>query len=85
LLITTFNRTAYGIEIANTKSFPLLIFFLLIAPLMELKSHTLFPMQFLLYTFNRTAYGIEILGHRTDTTRQNAFNRTAYGIEMGVS
>ena len=52
---------------------------------MELKSHTLFPMQFLLYTFNRTAYGIEILGHRTDTTRQNAFNRTAYGIEMGVS
>ena len=37
LLITSFNRTAYGIEIANTKSFPLLIFFLLIAPLMELK------------------------------------------------
>ena len=33
---------------------------LLIAPLMELKSHTPFPMQSLSCTFNRTAYGIEI-------------------------
>ena len=57
---TTFNRTAYGIEIFVIFIFNALLPTLLIAPLMELKYlYTGFPFHFFL-TFNRTAYGIEI-------------------------
>ena len=56
---TTFNRTAYGIEMYISRSASNVVS-LLIAPLMELKSVFQLRNRHGSEAFNRTAYGIEI-------------------------
>ena len=58
-LFSSFNRTAYGIEILG-KYKDGVMEKLLIAPLMELKFYKINAKQRIGLTFNRTAYGIEI-------------------------
>ena len=78
-----FNRTAYGIEIAYLMRRANYLYFLLIAPLMELKYAISFVYLKLPLSFNRTAYGIEMPFRKSRRkTALSPFNRTAYGIEI---
>ena len=61
VLCLSFNRTAYGIEILTSATSHYRQFFLLIAPLMELKLRNIESFLSRSKTFNRTAYGIEII------------------------
>ena len=82
--VIPFNRTAYGIEIKFIITIIYKILVLLIAPLMELKSH--------LFTFvNRN--GILLIAplmelkwrlKRDIRLYVSTFNRTAYGIEIRI-